>query len=94
MSEKKRQKKAGQNKGKRNQARRRANAKPAGFRGNGSGLAGPPFDAADMQPDPKRRRGTARVAQRSTRASATASRASTSVPPAVRRKAAREAKGE
>jgi hypothetical protein len=44
MSHKKRQKKAGQNKGKPNQARRRANAKPTGVRGNRS----PSRDAASM----------------------------------------------
>jgi hypothetical protein len=84
MSEKKRRQKAGQDKGKRNQARRRANAKPTGVRGNGSALAARPSDAADMQPGPERRRGAASVASRPR---ATANRA-----PTARRKTARQSK--
>ena len=88
MSEKKRQKKDGQDKGKRNQARRRANANLTGGRGNGPALAARPSDASDMQ-GPKGRRGAASVASRSTRASTTASRA-----PAARRRTAPQAKGK
>jgi hypothetical protein len=55
MSEKKRQKKAGQDKGKRNQARRRANANSTRVRGNRCALAASQSDAADVEPGPTRR---------------------------------------
>jgi hypothetical protein len=87
MSEKKRQKKDGQDKGKRNQARRRANANPVGVRRS---VAASQSDAPE-RPSPRRRGGAASAASRSTRP--TANRAPTSAPPAARQKAAREAKG-
>jgi hypothetical protein len=78
MSETKRQRKVGQDKEKRNQARRRANANPTGVRGNRSAHSRSQSVAADVEPGPTRRerrrvRGiaiNARVRDRQSRASA------------------------
>jgi hypothetical protein len=91
MSEKKRQKKAGQDKGKKNQARRRANPRPNTKRPADRAIAASNLNDDDARPA---RRSVRRATATPRRRTATKGRMAASAPAAARRKAAREGKGK
>jgi hypothetical protein len=95
MSEKKRQKKAGQDKNKRMQARRRANPPTPRQHGEPPHRASAESNLSDSaEPIERRRRGRVSVPQRSTRRTSASAAPRSSAPATARQKAAREGKGK